>query len=455
MNTRPNIIVVMLDSFRQDHVSAYGWDNCPLKTPSLDALAAQAVMFDNVYPENLPTIPVRTDLFTGQSSLTNRPWQALSATDVTLTQILRKAGYFTAMVADTYHYFKPDMNFHRAMDVFHWIRGAEYDGCGTGPLRQFRLEDHVTPGMNKGWHMNVLAALRNLEGRSEPEDFLCYQTMSKSLEVLDQSRRQDKPAFLWIDTFQPHEPWCPPAKFDTFGDCNYRGPKIVLPPGGAADKWGTVEQIRRTQSLYAGEMAYVDWCLGTFFDGLKQMGYFENSIVVVLSDHGHPLADHGKFLKGPDRMYNELLKVPFIVRLPGGQYGGRRSSALGRFPDLAPTLLDLAGLGGDTPGMAGRSLRGPIEGKGTSPYAATISGFFGGIDRCIRNEQYSYVVRPQGQSDEFYDLQADCHERTNLIDQRRDAAEALSSQFGPSYFNQYRPYRGVQGSSEVQHTSLE
>ena len=257
-----NIVVIMLDSLRQDHVSFYGWDGCPLETPHLDALAAESVVFDNVYPEGLPTIPVRTDLVTGQSSLTNRPWQPLSATDVTAAEIFRKEGYLTALVADTCHLFKPSMNFHRGCDIFHWVRGAEYDSIGAGEAKHLRLQDHVTDRMPDGWMANVRTVLRNLDGRVEPEDFPCRQTIEQSLRVLEAARGQAKPLFLWIDTFQPHEPWCPPATFDTFGDPAYTGPKVVMPPGGPADAWADEAVIARVRSLYAGEAAYVDDFVG-------------------------------------------------------------------------------------------------------------------------------------------------------------------------------------------------
>jgi arylsulfatase A-like enzyme len=449
-----NIVVIMLDSLRQDHVSFYGWEGCPVKTPHLDSLAAEAIVFDNVYPEGLPTIPVRTDLFTGQSSLTNRTWQPLVPTDVTCMQLFRKEGYLTALVADTYHLFKPDMNFHRACDIFHWIRGAEYDACKAGPLQHLKLEDHITDRMPENWRNVVLTALRNLDGRVEPQDFPCWQTMEQSLRVLEQARQAARPVFLWIDTFQPHEPWCPPAKFDVYGDPSYRGPKVVLPPGGPAEKWGTEEIFERTRSLYAGEAAYVDFCVGHLLKGMRQMGYLNDSVIVVLSDHGHPLADHGKFLKGPDRMYSELLKVPFIVRLPFGAHGGRRVTALGRFPDLTPTLLDLAGLGTDNLSLAGKSLMPVIEGTGTSPYKATISGFFPGVDRSIRNERYSYVIRPEGQAHELYDLLADPREKCSLIDDGKEIAQALLNEIGSAYFGRQAKPRGVQGTYEVAHTAL-
>jgi len=451
---RLNVIVIMLDSLRQDHVSAYGWPECPLKTTHLDAFAAEAVVFDNCYPEGLPTIPVRTDLMTGLSSLTNRTWQPLVPTDMTLTQILRRTGYLTAMVADTYHYFGWDMNFHRQCEVFHWIRGAEYDGTKAGPLRRLKLQDHITDRMPKEWLRLVESALRNLEDRREPEDFPCWQTVDRAIQVMDGARRDGRPLYLWIDTFQTHEPWCPPARFDTFGDPAYRGPKIVLPPGGPANAWGTPDQIARIRSLYAGEVAYVDHCVGRLLKGMREMGYLDDSILVALADHGHPLSDHGKFLKGPDRLYNELLKVPFMVRLPKGERGGRRVTDLATFPDLAPTLLDLTGLGANARCMSGHSLRPIIEGTGRSAYPVTISGFFGSTDRCIRNERYSYILRPAGQKDELYDLASDPKEQNNLIDEQRDVAEALFHQVGVVYLGHETTRRGVQGSFEVSRTAL-
>jgi arylsulfatase A-like enzyme len=449
-----NLIVLMLDSLRQDHVSAYGWPDVPVKTPHLDALAAEGVLFDNLYPEGLPTIPVRTDLFTGQSSLTNRRWQPLVSTDVAAAEIFRKEGYLTALVADTYHLFKPDMNFHRGFDIFHWIRGAEYDSIRCGQARTLRLQDHITPRMPASWHAQVRVVLRNLEGRSEPEDFPCWQTVEKALEVLEGARRQEKPLFLWLDTFQPHEPWCPPARFDTFGDPSYRGPKIVMPPGGPADAWATPQEVARTRSLYAGEAAYVDYCMGRLLEGLRKLGYFDNSTIVVLSDHGHPLADHGKFLKGGDRMYSELLKVPFIVRLPKGAHGGRRVRDLGRFPDLLPTLLDLAGLSANNRCMAGSSLRPVLEGAGPSSCRATVSGYFDAQERCIRDERYSYVLRPPGEKDQLFDLLEDPRETRDLLAEKPDVARRLVAAIGAVYFGRKAKPRGLQGAFETAHTPL-
>ena len=110
----------------------------------------------------------------------------------------------------------------------------------------------------------------------------------------------------------------------------------------------------------------MDHYAGRLLDKLQELGYYENSVIVLVADHGHPLADHGKFLKGGDRMYSELLKVPFIIRFPGGAHGGQCLDALAQFQDVLPTLLDAVGLGNNTEAMHGLSLMPLIQGDADS-----------------------------------------------------------------------------------------
>jgi arylsulfatase A-like enzyme len=448
-----NLVVIMLDSLRQDHVSCYGWDGCPLDTANLDALAAESVVFDNCYPEGLPTIPVRTELHTGQHSLLHRPWQPLEPTDVTLAELLRSEGFLNFLVADTYHLFKPDMNFHRGFHAFRWVRGAEYDAYRTDPPRNRRLEDYVAPAHDDVWRGRVLQYLKNADDWRKPEDFPCCRTVDTALEWLRRNR-SERPTVLWLDTFQNHEPWMPPADFDRFVPADYDGPRVILPMGGNAMEWGEEATVECVRGLYAGEVAYVDWCLGRLFGGMRELGCMEDTLICVLSDHGHPLADHGKFLKGGDRMYSELLKVPLIMRFPGGEHGGRRLDALAQFPDLAPTWLEALGCGDAAHDMAGRSLMPVIRGEAEAIREATISGYFRAAERAVRDRRYSYVVRGGQQPDELYDLIEDPRERDNILPRHADVADELLSRFPRAYFPSPPKSHGVQGDSEVQHTPV-
>mgnify|MGYP005844628685 FL=1 len=302
-----NLIVLMLDSFRQDHIGVYHQGRPPFdgvppcQTPNLDSFARNCIIFDNAYPEGLPTIPVRTALMTGQMTLPFRPWQPLTPQDLTMAEILRREGYTCGLVSDCYHYRAPGMNFHRGFHAYRWIRGQEYDPYESGPTRR-NLNDYVNEHYPPIWRDRVAQFLANTDGFQREEDWFPAQVVKQAVHWLKSNRTRDK-VFLWIDSFEPHEPWDPPARFDSYRAPAYRGKRLIMPMGGPYRNWASEEEARNIQGLYAGEAAFVDHCLGYLFQSLDELGYLANSLIVITADHGHPLGDHGKFLKGADRMY--------------------------------------------------------------------------------------------------------------------------------------------------------
>lgn len=459
-----NVIGIMLDSFRQDHVSFYNggqsvFDGVPAcRTPNLDAFAQECIVFDNAYPEALPTLPVRTQLFTGQRTLPFRPWQALTKEDVSIAEILRAEGYVCGLISDCYHYRAPGMNYHRGFHSYRWIRGQEYDPWTSHPPRR-NLDDYVNEHYDAKWRSLVAQFVANTDDFTREEDWFPSKVVNEAIDWLTRNRVHSR-IFAWIDSFDPHEPWDPPARFDTYTAAGYDGKRLILPLGGLADEWATPQEIRHIRGLYAGEAAFVDHCLGRLFQTLDDLGYYGDSIIVVVADHGHPLGDHGKFLKGGDRMYNELLRVPLLIRLPGGQ-GARRTRALVQFHDLLPTLLDLLGLSNNVTSMHGRSFLSVMRGDGDAHRDVIITGYHEAVERCVRDETWSYVQRPEGEQDELYHLLEDPKERNNLIHQHPDEAHRLARAFG-SYFGLRSPWvagriepNGIQGKYELASGSVD
>lgn len=459
-----NVIGIMLDSFRQDHVSFYNggqsvFDGVPAcRTPNLDAFAQECIVFDNAYPEALPTLPVRTQLFTGQRTLPFRPWQALTKEDVSIAEILRAEGYVCGLVSDCYHYRAPGMNYHRGFHSYRWIRGQEYDPWTSHPPHR-NLDDYVNEHYDAKWRSLVAQFVANTDDFTREEDWFPSKVVDEAIDWLTRNRVHSR-IFAWIDSFDPHEPWDPPARFDTYTAAGYDGKRLILPLGGLADKWATPQEIRHIRGLYAGEAAFVDHCLGRLFQTLDDLGYYGDSIIVVVADHGHPLGDHGKFLKGGDRMYNELLRVPLLIRLPGGQ-GARRTRALVQFHDLLPTLLDLLGLSNNVTSMHGRSFLSVMRGDGDAHRDVIITGYHEAVERCVRDETWSYVQRSEGEQDELYHLLEDPKERNNLIHQHPDEAHRLTRAFG-SYFGLRSPWvagpiepNGIQGKYELASGSVD
>ena len=454
-----NLIVLVIDSLRQDHVGTYRGKQPPFpdvpapQTPNLDTFGEDCIVFSNVYPEGLPTIPGRCVLMTGQRTLPSRPWGPLQTADLTVAQIMRSEGYVCGLVSDCPHYWAPGMNYHTGFHSYRWIRGQEYDPWESAPSDR-PTERYVNANYPEVWRQRVAQFLANTDRFKSEEDWFPAQVMNEA-ETWLQRNRVHKKVFLWVDCFDPHEPWDPPPTFDTYADADYAGPRLVLPMGGLSQTWATPDEVRFLRGMYAGEVSFVDHCLGRFFFALGRLGYLEDSIVVVLADHGHPLNDHGKFLKGADRLYSELLRIPFMIRLPGGRNAGQRSDALIQFQDLLPTLLELLGLHSDLGGMHGASFRPIVERYSDSHREAIITGYHEGIDRCIRTETWSYVERPIGQSDELYNLREDPKERNNVIETYPDEAVRLSRLFGRNYRVRSSVAKGIQGKYEMASSGLE
>jgi len=399
-------------------------------------------------------MPVRYELMTGQYSLPFRGWMPLTPEDLPVAEILHREGYVCGLVADTYHFRAPGMNYHRGFHSYQWVRGQEFDPWVSSPTRR-SIDNYVNEHYTTEWRTRVGQFLANTDDFTEEKHWFPAQVVEQAIDWLKKNRKH-KRIFLWIDSFDPHEPWDPPRRFDTYTDPDYKGPRLILPMGGETEDWATDEQIRFIRGLYAGEAAFVDHCFGALFDALRDLGYCDDSLIIITADHGHPLADHGKFLKGTDRMYSELLKVPFLVRLPGGESGGRRTGALVQFPDVLPTILELMGLGNNNIAMQGRSFVPVLKGENNTHRQAVIVGFNRGLHRCIRDQIWSYIQTPPDEPDELYNLRDDPQEQHNLIDDHPEEAQRLSTQFG-NVFRQVvsRTIKGVQGEYEMASASIE
>jgi arylsulfatase A-like enzyme len=447
-----NLIFIVLDSLRQDHVSFYNpvdpvFDRVPnCATPNIAEFARHAIVFNNMYPCGLPTIPTRTELMTGQFTLPSRGWQPLVPTDITIAQILRREGYVCGLISDNYHYRAPGMNFHREFNAYEFIRGQEYDPYSSAPPER-PVEDYVTAAYPRLWRSRVSQFLANTDHARDEKDRFTRRLIDRACDWLTRNRSHSN-VFCWVDSFDPHEPWDPPPRFDTYTVPDYKGKRLIMPMGGEAAEWATDDDIRYIRGLYAGEVAFVDDCLEQLFECLKTNGYFDDSVVVLMADHGHPLADHGKFLKGADRMYSELLRIPFMIRMP--DKAGRETGALAQFPDVLPTMLELLGIETAGHAMHGMSFKPILDGDSESHRKAVISGYHEAIDRCIRDEKWSYIQRPNGRDDELYNLSMDPKETCNVIAGNSDEAMRLSSLFGSYWRKKYSPFKkGIQGEHEV------
>ncbi len=355
-------VLVSIDTLRADHLAVYGYTNG--RTPVLDALAREAVVFDRAYAHAPQTLPSHASIFTGllpfEHNVRDNAGFTLPDTVPTLASLFQAAGYRTAGFVSSY-ILRAETGIGRGFDV--------YDATFT-----------IRPGQKASAQVQ----------RPGPD------TLAVATDWLD--RQTDPKFFLFFHLYEPHTPYTPPAEFAS------------LDP-------------------YDGEVAYADQLVGRLFDVLKRKGWYDPATLVVLSDHGEGLGDHGEREHGLF-VYNSTIHVPWITKLPGDRSAGRRVATPIQHIDLLPTLADLAGFSPPA-GLRGRDLAGVLAGRGEVPaqgiYSEALYGryHFGWSElMALTDERYRYIRAPR---EELYDLDRDAGERTNLIDQRGQAAAAMRS----------------------------
>src|SRR5918998_6232981 len=227
--SRMNVIVVILDSLRRDHVGVYG--NEWIKTPNLDALAKESLRFTRAYPESLPTLPARRAIHTGLrtwpfrnweppegESFMPAGWQRIPEDQTTLSEILKERLVNTVLLSGAQHLFKASMNFQRGFAVYDWIRGQERDRYRpTMRVSQEQVEKYVLPGNDESMKDKVRQYLANTASRTSEKDYFAPRLFGMATEFL-QTADRGQPFFLVVDCFDPHEPWDPPEEYVSLYD---------------------------------------------------------------------------------------------------------------------------------------------------------------------------------------------------------------------------------------------
>ena len=428
-----NCVVICCDTFRHDMIH-----HPVVKTPSLDRLAAEGVLFTNAFAEGLPTIQARRTCFTGVRSFPWRfevgsrgltpaiaGWHRMLDDQTTLSEhLLEQGGVCTGLVADTYHMFKPTQNFWRGFCSWNFIRGQEGDPVRSGPLSKVDVSPYHPEGINDLTCWPTLTQyLLNMLDRETEEDYLPARVFRAGCTWLEENREND-PWFLWIDSFAPHERWDPPfefadAYFKTDKSRNYIQPQLF---NRIEDP--TIDEIERTRALYYGYVTFVDKWIGVFLTKLEQLGYLENTAVVFTSDHGTELMDRDKFGKGGDRLYRYNSGIPLIVRMPGGRDGGTVREDFVQHQDLFPTICGLMGCEpGDDLGLDGRD----VLDDATSEPEKIVTAWSGNVS--VRDHRWNLFIDSTGkdQPRELYDLTADPDETENVYDDHPEVVKEFTA----------------------------
>ncbi|HUY32385.1 MAG TPA: sulfatase [Pirellulales bacterium] len=358
-----NVIVIVSDTMRRDALGCYGGDW--IQTPFLDAFARRAIRCDNAYLCSFPTVPTRHDLLTGRYTFTYKPWSPLDADTVTLQDVLRANDVYTSLIVDTPHPFRPEYDYQRRFDHAQVNRGQENDAFKTEPVP---VQMPCEPRKLRGGEAVVTQYLRNVADRKVEEDYFCARTCRDAATWLERNHRR-QPFFLYVDTFDPHEPWDPPKAYVDKYDPDYSGQDVIYPRYARWRDFLSDDELKHCRALYAGEASLVDRWVGHLLETIEKLGLLENSLVVFLADHGFYLGEHGyigkayiadgKFQSLP--LYGEVCRVPFLVHFPGCAAGGS-IDALVQHVSLARTISDFLGLRDVPDAFQGPSLWPVLQG---------------------------------------------------------------------------------------------
>jgi len=418
----------MLDSLRKDHVGCYG--NDWIKTPAIDRLARDGVLFTRAFPEALPTLPVRRALYTGMRTFPNRNyvprkgdnvkipgWEPIPENQVTLSEILRREGYLTAMFSSTYHMFKPSMNFHRGFDSWEWIRGQESDRYKPPLNGEVENLKNLPCDLAYGCVGHSLKwCLANMQGWEGEADWFPPKTFGAATDWLEENRDVEK-FLLVVDEFDPHEPWNAPKNLLDmhFNTADYEGRRIINTETGPFQFLDG--ELEYTRAQYAGEVTLVDKYVGKLVDKIKELGVWDDTMIVLTSDHGHPIMEHGILHKAPDCLYPELMDSVLIIYHPEKEYAGTACDAYVGHQDIPATVLALAGVSAPV-SMDGQNAWDWVTGQESDRrrYATSI---FGDWVWC-RNEEYAYISDVNGNQARLYDLQEDPNQYRNIAEEKTD-----------------------------------
>ncbi|MEA3337605.1 MAG: sulfatase [Chloroflexota bacterium] len=403
MTTRPpNVLLITVDTLRADHLGSYGYQRPT--SPEMDAIAADGTLFEQFFCSAIPTQPSYTTLYTGQHPITHGVVgqggdAVLSSTTPVLPELFLKAGYTTSA-------------FDTLMRDRIWFgRGYEY---------------YIDPSLRRVLRLGVT----------------CDELNQRAIPWMQ--AHAEEPFFMFMHYWDPHAPYVPPERYRNLF---YSG-NPVDPDNSALDSWwehplgilaretwlrtadGPVTDPEFVVSLYDQEIRHIDDGIGALVDALDSSGLAENTLVMILGDHGESMTEHGIFFEHHG-LYDCVLRVPVIVRWPGKIPAGTRLQGMYQMHDIAPTLLDAVGLP-VARNMDGISFWDELTGQALDTGREEVFSLESTMQAkwCLRTSEHKLIVSREPDSygnpeKELYDLVADPQELNNIYQERPDVATVL------------------------------
>jgi choline-sulfatase len=415
-STKPNVLIIMADEHAPQFSGLYG--HSMVRTPNLDRLGSEGVVFDGAYCNSPLCVPSRMSLMTGRLASADGVYDnasPLASDTVTWAHLLRSVGYDVAL-AGKQHFVGPDQ-----LHGFNAQLAHDLHASALHPI--YSWDDGVAPATEPWFHFETMGP--GITPEIETDD----EVERQSLNFIRSKADSEKPWVLMSSFIAPHFPFIAPEKYWDMYD-----PALVdmpdLPPGHLESQHPLYarlrstfgvdhvaeDQIRRARAGYYALMTYLDDKIGTLLAALDDTGQSRDTIVVYTADHGEMLGEHGLWRKSA--FYEHSARVPLVIRWPGVATPGRRIPEAVSLIDLVATLIEIAGAE-PTRAVEGASLTPLLAGDDPEWKDEAISEYLAhgvlGPMAMLRRGRYKFNY-VHGEGPELYDLEADPGELTNLAE---------------------------------------
>ena len=432
----PNILWICADQQRFDTLG--GFNNPNIHTPNLQKLMAESVTFSHAFVQNPVCSPSRASFLTGRYPHTTglrANGQRIHANEQLVPRLLANHGY-TCGLAGKLHLSpcgggRNEDRIDDGYQVFWWSHDLSDQWPGKNMWHVWLKDKGVKwpqpPARTEAWGVPI-----------DPTFTQTAWCSDMAIQFIRQQRKFN-PWMMSVNIFQPHHPFWPTQDYlsrydpDKLPSPKYQDGELDSKPvfqrvdhqagyGGTGTSFARTDDLthRKITAAYYAMIEQVDTEVGRMMKVLEDTGQADNTIVIYMSDHGEMLGDHGIYLKGP-YFYDCAIRVPLIIRWPGKYKAGLRSDALVEMVDVAPTLLEAAGIPVSS-GMQGRSLTPVLTGQTTQHRDSIYSEHFDSsflydpppMAACVRNERHKLAYYHNLGMGELYDLQSDPGEVRNL-----------------------------------------
>lgn len=411
-----NVVVVLLDSLNRHMLGAYGGRE--FDTPHLDRFAQRSTRFTRHVTGSLPCMPARHDILCGSLDFLWRPWGSIELWERPITADLRSNGVTTMLVTDHPHLFETGgENYHTDFGGWDYVRGHEGDPWKTW-LDPSWLGVPAPPALSGDWfirrrwgeaapHLDRAYDRTRTYFRDET-DFPGPRTMAAAADWIGEAARhgRDRRWMLFIDEFDPHEPFDTPAEWTgRYEDEPWTAERLIWPPyvvGGRSAGLLSDAEGRHLRANYGAKLSMIDHWFGRLIDQLDTTGAWDDTAVIVCTDHGHYLGEERADARGARvdlwgkpmaPQFEPLGHIPLMIHWPGVD-GGGICDALTTSVDLYATIADVFDVSPDHR-THGYSLAPLLAGSSTSVRDWAIGGVFGNWVQ-VTDGRWKYARAPEG-----------------------------------------------------------